>query len=118
MKYQPIHVPEDLNDTDLFNQKIQTNSFDIDHFIVQDDHSDNYTDDGQTHLNNANSSEDESYDELDSSQQKTGMEPNKIVDQKNQVLLMEGSSNSTSVSVTGLTSTSTFLQGLFIKYLH
>ena len=46
------------------------------------------------------------------------MKPNKIVNQEDQVLLTKGSSNSTSVSATGLTSASTFLQGLFIQYLH
>ena len=49
------------------------------------------------------------------------MESNKIVDQENQILLSVGSSNSTSVSVNKhirLTSTSAFLQGLFLHYLH
>ena len=84
MKYQPIHVPKDLiqaiNETNSFNNKFQTDYFDSDHFIVQDDHSDNYEDNGRTHFNNENNSEDENYDELDSSQQLTGMKPNKIVD--------------------------------------
>ena len=46
------------------------------------------------------------------------MEPNKIVHQEDQIILTKGSKNSTSVSVTGLTSTSTFIEGLFIQYLH
>ena len=37
-KYQPKHVPEDLikaiNETGLFNNKIQVNYFGSDHFIV------------------------------------------------------------------------------------
>ena len=48
------------------------------------------------------------------------MESNKIVDQKNQILLTVGSKNSTSVSVnkhTGITSTSTILQDLFLQYV-
>ena len=94
MKYQPIHVPEDpikaINETDLFNNKIQTNYNNSDHFNVQDDYSDNYEDNGQTHYNNENNSEDENYDELDKPQQLNGMEPNTIVYQKNQVLLIEG----------------------------
>ena len=39
MKYQPIHVPEDLfeliNGTDLFNNKIQVDYFGSDHFIFK-----------------------------------------------------------------------------------
>ena len=49
------------------------------------------------------------------------MESNKVVNQENQILLYVGLSNSTSVSAnkhTGLTSTSTLLQGLFLQYLH
>ena len=46
------------------------------------------------------------------------MKSNKIVDHKDQVILTEESSNSASVSVNGLTSTGTFLQGLFLQYLH
>ena len=49
------------------------------------------------------------------------MKLNKIVHQQNQILLSVGSSNSTRVSAnkhTGLTNTSTFLQGLFLQYLH
>ena len=122
MKYQPIHIPEDLikaiNETDLFNNKIQSNQFDRGHFIVQDDNSHSYEVDWRTHFNNENNSEDESYIELDNSQHLNCMEPNKIVHQEDQVLLTEGSSSSTIVSATGLTSTSTFVQGLFPQYLH
>ena len=46
------------------------------------------------------------------------MKLNKIVDQENQILLYIGSSNSASVSKTELASTSTCLQGLFLKNLH
>ena len=48
------------------------------------------------------------------------MQLNKIVKQENHNLLTVGSSNSTSVSMkhNGTTSTSTFLQCLFIQYLH
>ena len=45
------------------------------------------------------------------------MEANKIVNQKDQVMLIKASSNSTSVSTTGLIRTSTFVQGLFLQYL-
>ena len=67
--------------------------------------------DGRTHFNDKDNSEDESYDELDSSQQLNGMKWNKIDDQENQNLLTVESSKSTSVSMkhTGTTSTSTFL---------
>ena len=50
MKYQPIHAPEDLikaiTEEDSFNIKIQTNHFDINHFILQNDHYNNYENDG------------------------------------------------------------------------
>ena len=49
------------------------------------------------------------------------MESNKIVDQEIQIILFKKSNNSTIVSSnthTGLTSTSTPLQGLFLQYLH
>ena len=46
------------------------------------------------------------------------MEPNKIVDHEDQVILTEGSSNSIRVSVNELSSTSTFQKGLFPQYLH
>ena len=48
------------------------------------------------------------------------MESNKIVDQGNQILLRVGSCKSTSISMkyNGTTNTSTFLQGLFLLYLH
>ena len=45
------------------------------------------------------------------------MESNTIINQEDQVLLAKGSTNSTSVFATGLTSTSTCLQGLFLQYL-
>ena len=122
IKYQPIYVPEDLtkaiNETDLFTNKIQTNHFNSDHFIVQDNYSDNYKDGGQNHFNNGNNPEDESDYELDSSQQLNVMGLNKIIDQGDQVILTKGSSNSTSVSMTGLTRAITFLQGLFLQYQH
>ena len=62
-------------------------------------------------------SEDESYDELDSSQQLSCMESNTMFHQENQILLTVGSSKSTSVSVikpTRIITTSTFLQGLLL----
>ena len=108
IKYQPIHTPEDIikatNEEDLFNNKIQINHFDSDHFILQDGYSDKCEDDGQTHFNNENNSEDKGYDELES---------NKTIDQEDQFLLAEGSNNSINVSTTGLTSTSIYLQDLF-----
>ena len=53
MKYQPIHVPENLieaiNETNSSNNKIQVYHFDNDHSTVQDDHSNNNEDDGKLH---------------------------------------------------------------------
>ena len=48
------------------------------------------------------------------------MESNKIVDHGNQILLLVGSSKSTSISMkyNETTNTSSFLQGLFLLYLH
>ena len=46
------------------------------------------------------------------------MKPNKIINQEDQIILTKGSSNSTNVSTNRLTNTSTFVQGLFIQYLH
>ena len=63
-------------------------------------------------------SEDKSHGESDSLQQLKDLKSNKIVDHEDQVILTKESYNSTSVSVTGLTSTGTFLQGLFLQYLH
>ena len=70
MKYQPVSVPENLfkinNGTDPFTIKIQINQFNNDYFTAQDDHFDNTKDEGQTHSNYVNNSEDESYGALDS----------------------------------------------------
>ena len=55
---------------------------------------------------------------MDSSQHFGGLKLNKIVNQEDQVLLTEESYNSTSLSVTGLLSTGTSLQGLFLQYLY
>ena len=66
-------------------------------------------------------SEDESYNELDSSQQLDCMKSNTMFHRDNQILLTMRSSKSTSVSMiepTGITSTITFLQGFFLQYLH
>ena len=50
------------------------------------------------------------------------MESKKTVDEENRCILTGGSSISTNVSVnehtTGLISTNTFSQGLFLQYLH
>ena len=67
-----------INETDSFNNKIKVDNFGSDHFIVQDDHSDNNKDESQTQYNDEDNSEDKRYDELDNSQQLTGMELNKI----------------------------------------
>ena len=125
-EYQPVPVPvpedliEAIIDKHLYDKKIQIINFNSDHPIVQDDHSNNYNKDGHTHINGKNNSEDESYDELNSSPQLNGMESNKIVDQGYQILLPAGSSKSTSISVKHdrTIDTSTFLQGLFLMYLY
>ena len=123
-EYQSVPVPADLiegiSETGSSDTKVQVNHVDSDHSIVQDDHSNNNDDDGHIHSNNKDDSEDESYDELDGSQQLNNMESNKIVEQENHNLLTVESSNSTCVCVkqNGTTITSTFLQCLFVQYLH
>ena len=66
-------------------------------------------------------SEDEIYNKLDSSQQLDYMKLDTMFHQENQILLTVGSSKSTRISGVkpgGMTSISTFLQVLFIQYLH
>ena len=61
----------------------QIDHFDSDCFTAQDNHFDNTQDEGQTQCDDVYNSGDESYNELDSSQQLDGMESNKIVHQEN-----------------------------------
>ena len=102
-EYPSVPIPEDLieviSETDSSDNKVQAIPFDSDHSIVQDDHSNNNDNDGRTHFNDKDNSEDESYDESDSSQQLNGMKPNKIVEQENQNLLTVGSSKSITVGL-------------------
>ena len=88
--------------------------------MIQDDYSNNHNENGHTHIIDNNDSEDESHNELNSSPQLNGMESNKIIDQRYRIILPMGSSKPTSISVKhyGTTNTSTFLQGLFLMYLH
>ena len=96
MKYQSVYVSEVLikavNKTNSSNNKIHVDHFDNNYFIVPDNHSNIGNNKGCTHFNDENNSKDESYDELDSSQQLNGMESNKIVEQENQTLLTMESS--------------------------
>ena len=110
-----------MNKTDSSDNKIKINHFDSNQSIVWDDHSNNNDDNSQTQSNDKDNSEDKSHGELDSPQQLKDLKSNKIVDQENQILIYVESGNSTSVSTnnhTGLTSTSTLIQGLFLQYLH
>ena len=123
MKYQPVPVPvpenlfKTINETDSFTTKIQIDQFDSDRFTAQDEHFNNTKDDDETQSNNVDNTEDESYNKLDSSQPLDYIESNTMFHQENKILLTVGSSKSMSVAMiklTGITSTSTFLQGLFI----
>ena len=71
MKYQSVPVPEDLiktmNKTDSSNTKIRVDHFDSDQSIVQNIYSNNNKNNGWTHFNDEDISEDKSCDELDSS---------------------------------------------------
>ena len=102
-EYQYEHMPEDLieaiSDKNLYDNKIQVIHFNNDQAIIQVDHSNNHNEDGHTHINDTNKPKDESHNELNSSLQLYGMEPNKIVDQGHKILLPVGSSKSTSISV-------------------
>ena len=123
-EYQSVHASEDLiepmSKTNSYDNKIQVILSIIDQAIVQNDYSNNHNKDDHTHINNTNNPEDESHNELNSSSQIYGMEPNKIVDQGYKILLPAGPNKSTSISVNhnGTTNTNTFLHGLFLMYLH
>ena len=125
MKYQSIPVPKNLietmNKTGSSDSKIQINHFDNNQSIIRDDHSNNNNNDSQTPSNDKDNSEDGSHGELNCSQQLKNLKSNKIVHHEDQVILTEESNNSTIVSAnnhTGLTNTSTLIQGLFLQYLH
>ena len=64
---------------------MQIDHFNSEYFKVQGDHCDNNEDGGQTQCINADNSEDESYDELNSSRQLNDMKSNKLVNQENQI---------------------------------
>ena len=72
MKYEPVPVPQNLfktiNEKDVFTTKIQIDWFDSDHFIGQDDHFNDTTDDSRAQSIKGDNSEDISHDELDSQQ--------------------------------------------------
>ena len=72
MKYQSVPVPEDLieaiNKVDLSNNKIQVDHVNSEDSIVQDEHSNNNKDQGQTQFKYKDSSVDKSHGKLDSSQ--------------------------------------------------
>ena len=98
LKYKPVPMPENLieviNEMDSFTTIIQINHFDNDHYTTQEDHFDNAQDDDQAQYDDVDNSEHESYNELDRSQQKDGIEH------------------------TGMIIASTFLQNLFLQHLH
>ena len=127
MKYQSVPVTENLikviNETDSSNNKIQVDHANSEDPMVQDDHSNNNKGDSQTQVKDKDSYVNKSHGKSDSSQQLKDLKSNKMVDQENQILLSEESSNSTIVSAnthTGLTSTSTStpIPCLFLQCLH
>ena len=75
---------------------------------------------GHIYINHMNNPKDECHDKLNNSQLLYGMKPNKIVNQEQKILLLMRPSKYTSMSVkhNGTTNTSTFLQCLFVQYLH
>ena len=70
-EYQSVPVSEDLieatSKTESYGNKNQTNRFDTNHSIIQDDHFYNNDVYGCIYPNDMNNSEDKSYDELDCS---------------------------------------------------
>ena len=123
-EYQSVHEPEDqieaISEANSSDNKIQAIHFNNNQAIVQNDHSNNHNKNGHIHINHTNNPEDESHDELNSSPQLYGMEPNKIVDQEYKILLPVRPSKSTSISVkhNGTTNTSTSLHALFLMCLY
>ena len=107
-----------MNIIDSSDNKIQINHFNRDQSTVLNNHSNNNDCDSQTPNNDKNNSQDGSHGELDISQHLKDLKSNKIVDYEDQFILTEESYTHTSVSMTGLTSTGTFLQGLFLHYLY
>ena len=83
MKYQSVPVPEDLikaiNKTDSSNNKIQVDHVNSEDSIVQNDHSNNNKDEGQTQSKDGDNYVDKSHGKLNSSHQLYNMESNKIV---------------------------------------
>ena len=120
MKYEPIPLPNNLFKTisqkDSFTTKIQIDQFDSDRFIGQDDHFNDTKDDSQLQSRKVNNFEDKSHDEVDRPHQLDCMKFNTMIHQGNQIILIVGSSENTSISMINpnrITNTSTFLQGCF-----
>ena len=124
MNYRTVPVPEGLvgpiNGMIPFTKDIENDHSSNDHYAVQDDRSRHTSDGGRTRSDDVDNSEDESYNELTSSQQLDYIEPNVMLHHEKRIVLMMGSNNSTNMSVinpSGMTNTSTLLQCLFIQYL-
>ena len=83
-EYQSVPVSDDLieaiNKTNLYDNKIQVTHFKDNRSIAQDNNYSNHNEEGQTHLNHTNTSEDKSHDKLNCPPQLNNMELNKIVD--------------------------------------
>ena len=116
----PEDIIEVINRANSSDNKIQAIHFNNNQAIVQNDHSNNHNKNGRIHINHTNNPEDERHDELNSSPQLYGMEPNKIVNKKQKILLTVRPSKSTSISVknNGTTNTGTFLHGLFFMCIY
>ena len=118
-----------MNNTDSSDNKIRIDHFDIKQSIVWQNHFNYNKYDSQTPSNNKDNSEDGNHHGLDNSQYLDGLKLDKTVNHEDQVILIKGSYNSISVSVTGLTNVDTYIpslfllclnkiQGLSLQYLH
>ena len=91
MKYQPVllhqNLLETISETDSFTNNIQINQPDSNRFTAQDVHFNNTEDDNETQSNDVDNFKDESYHELDSSQQINYIGLNTMLHQENQILL-------------------------------
>ena len=107
-----------MNKTDPSDNKIQIDHLDIELSVVRDDHHDKNEYDSQTPNNNKTILKMGVMMNQKGSWYLEDLKINKIVDHEDQDILPKELNNSTNVHVTGLTSTGTSLQGLFLQYLY
>ena len=95
----PENLIEVISKENSSDNKSQATHFNNNQAIVQNDHSNNHNKNGYMHINHTNNPKDKRHNELNSSPQLYGMEPNKIVNQEYKIPLPVRPSKSTSISV-------------------